>query len=147
MNTILLVEDDPACASMLCTALTSFGHQVVHAPDGKQALQLFNPDAMNVAIVDLMMPEMDGPTLLRELRKRGIETKFVFVSGYPGEQFEQDLEGFTGYSFMPKPFSLKQLVEKVKDGLDTNGKATAACVDAVLNFARDLAKGVRSVSK
>jgi two-component system cell cycle sensor histidine kinase/response regulator CckA len=56
--------------------------------------------------------------LLRELRKRGIDTKFVFVSGYPGEQFEQDLEGHSGYSFMPKPFSLKQLVEKVKEAME-----------------------------
>ena len=40
MNTILLVEDDPAYAALLRTVLTSFGHQVVHAPDGRQALQL-----------------------------------------------------------------------------------------------------------
>lgn len=60
------------------------------------------------------MPEMDQAKLLRELRKRGNTTKFIFVSGYPGEEFEKDLEGHSDYSFMPKPFSLKQLVEKVE---------------------------------
>ena len=61
------------------------------------------------------MPEMDGPALLRELRRRGNETRVIFVSGYPGEEFEKDLEGQTGFAFLPKPFSLKQLVEKVKE--------------------------------
>jgi two-component system, cell cycle sensor histidine kinase and response regulator CckA len=65
------------------------------------------------------MPEMDGPKLLRELRKRGITTKFIFVSGYPGEEFEKDLEGHNDYAFMPKPFSLKQLVEKVKEAMES----------------------------
>ena len=61
------------------------------------------------------MPEMDGPTMLRELRKRGIKTKVIFVSGYAEDAFEKNLEGQTDFAFLPKPFSLKQLVEKVKE--------------------------------
>lgn len=117
---ILLVEDEDAVRAFALRALTSRGYTVVEADSGESAVEKIDQDekGFDLIISDVVMPEMDGPTLLRELRKRGIETKFVFVSGYPGEQFEQDLEGFTGYSFMPKPFSLKQLVEKVKEAIE-----------------------------
>jgi two-component system cell cycle sensor histidine kinase/response regulator CckA len=117
---ILLVEDEDAVRAFALRALTSRGYTVVEADSGESAIEKITADekGFDLIISDVVMPEVDGPTLLRELRKRGIETKFVFVSGYPGEQFEQDLEGFTGYSFMPKPFSLKQLVEKVKEAIE-----------------------------
>ncbi len=117
---ILLVEDEDAVRAFALRALTSRGYTVVEADSGESAVEKITGDekGFDLIISDVVMPEMDGPTLLRELRKRGIETKFVFVSGYPGEQFEQDLEGFTGFSFMPKPFSLKQLVEKVKEAIE-----------------------------
>ena len=93
---------------------------MVEADSGESAIDRIDADdkGFDLIISDVVMPEMDGPTLLRQLRKRGINTKFVFVSGYPGEQFEQDLEGHTGFTFMPKPFSLKQLVEKVKEAIE-----------------------------
>lgn len=118
---ILLVEDEDAVRAFALRALTSRGYTVVEADSGESAIEKIAgaEKGFDLIISDVVMPEMDGPTLLRELRKRGIETRFVFVSGYPGEQFEQDLEGFTGFSFMPKPFSLKQLVEKVKEAMDT----------------------------
>lgn len=117
---ILLVEDEDAVRAFALRALTSRGYTVVEADSGESAIEKIDgaEKPFDLIISDVVMPEMDGPTLLRELRKRGIETRFVFVSGYPGEQFEQDLEGFTGYSFMPKPFSLKQLVEKVKEAME-----------------------------
>ncbi|MFN4141368.1 response regulator [Aestuariivirga sp.] len=118
---ILLVEDEDAVRAFALRALTSRGYTVVEADSGESAIEKIDGDerGFDLIISDVVMPEMDGPTLLRELRKRGIETKFVFVSGYPGEQFEQDLEGHSGFSFMPKPFSLKQLVEKVKEAMES----------------------------
>jgi two-component system cell cycle sensor histidine kinase/response regulator CckA len=118
---ILLVEDEDAVRAFALRALTSRGYTVVEADSGESAIEKIEQDdkGFDLIISDVVMPEMDGPTLLRELRKRGVETKFVFVSGYPGEQFEQDLEGHSGFSFMPKPFSLKQLVEKVKEAMES----------------------------
>jgi two-component system cell cycle sensor histidine kinase/response regulator CckA len=117
---ILLVEDEDAVRAFALRALASRGYTVVEADSGESAIEKIDADekGFDLIISDVVMPEMDGPTLLRQLRKRGIQTKFVFVSGYPGEQFEQDLEGHTGFSFMPKPFSLKQLVEKVKEAIE-----------------------------
>ncbi len=117
---ILLVEDEDAVRAFALRALTSRGYTVVEADSGESALERIAEEdkGFDLIISDVVMPEMDGPKLLQELRKRGNTTKFIFVSGYPGEQFEQDLEGQTGYSFMPKPFSLKQLVETVKAAME-----------------------------
>jgi two-component system, cell cycle sensor histidine kinase and response regulator CckA len=61
------------------------------------------------------MPEMDGPTLLKELRKRNPEVRIIFVSGYAEDVFQKHLPDPKQYNFLAKPFTLKQLVEKVKD--------------------------------
>jgi two-component system cell cycle sensor histidine kinase/response regulator CckA len=118
---ILLVEDEDAVRAFALRALTSRGYTVVEADSGESALERIAEEekGFDLIISDVVMPEMDGPKLLRELRKRGITTKFIFVSGYPGEEFEKDLEGHNDYSFMPKPFSLKQLVEKVKEAMES----------------------------
>ncbi len=117
---ILVVEDEDAVRAFAVRALASRGYTVVEADSGERALEVFENDAKGFELIlsDVVMPEMDGPRMLRELRKRGVTTKIIFVSGYPGEEFEKDLEGYEDYAFLPKPFSLKQLVEKVKDVME-----------------------------
>jgi len=114
---VLLVEDEDAVRAFALRALKSRGYTVVEADSGESALRVVGEDdkGFDLILSDVVMPEMDGPRLLRELRKRGVKTKVIFVSGYPGEEFEKDLEGQTDYAFLPKPFTLKQLVEKVKE--------------------------------
>jgi two-component system cell cycle sensor histidine kinase/response regulator CckA len=63
------------------------------------------------------MPEMDGPTLLRELRNRNPSLKIIFVSGYAEDAFQKHLPEQGQFAFLSKPFTLKQLVEVVKDTL------------------------------
>ena len=58
------------------------------------------------------MPEMDGPTLLRELRKTRPELKIIFISGYAEDAFKKNLPDGRGFHFLPKPFSLKQLARR-----------------------------------
>jgi two-component system, cell cycle sensor histidine kinase and response regulator CckA len=117
---ILVVEDEDAVRAFAIRALTSRGYTVVEADSGERALEVMAGDDKGFELIlsDVVMPEMDGPRMLRELRKRGVTTKVIFVSGYPGEEFEKDLEGYSDYAFLPKPFSLKQLVEKVKDVME-----------------------------
>jgi two-component system cell cycle sensor histidine kinase/response regulator CckA len=73
---------------------------------------------VDLVVSDVVMPEMDGPTLLKELRKRNPNIKIVFVSGYAEEAFSKSLppeEGKKVFAFLPKPFTLKQLIEQVKE--------------------------------
>ena len=71
--------------------------------------------AVDLVVSDVVMPEMDGPTLLKELRKRNPKLKIIFVSGYAEEAFAKSLPEGQQFSFLPKPFTLKQLIAAVKE--------------------------------
>jgi two-component system cell cycle sensor histidine kinase/response regulator CckA len=70
---------------------------------------------VDLVVSDVVMPEMDGPTLMKELKRRNPEIKIIFVSGYAEDAFEKGLPDSQHFEFLPKPFTLKQLVSKVKE--------------------------------
>ncbi len=115
-GTILLVEDEEAVRAFGARALASRGYTVLQAGSGSEALQIVeqNGGKIDLVVSDVVMPEMDGPTMLGELRKRGINAKVIFVSGYAEDAFAKNLPEGEDFSFLPKPFSLKQLIEAVK---------------------------------
>ena len=118
-GTVLLVEDEEAVRAFGARALTSRGYTVLEAGSGVEAIQVVEESAKPIDIIvsDVVMPEMDGPTMLGELRKRGITCKVIFVSGYAEDAFERNLPEGQEFVFLPKPFTLKQLVEKVKENM------------------------------
>ena len=73
---------------------------------------------IDLIVSDVIMPEMDGPTMLTELRKRGLTAKIIFVSGYADDAFAKNLPEGQEFQFLPKPFSLKQLIETVKGAMN-----------------------------
>jgi two-component system cell cycle sensor histidine kinase/response regulator CckA len=118
-GTILLVEDEEGLRMLNARGLKSRGYVVMEAGNGIEALEVFNREGGKIDLVvsDVVMPEMDGPTLLKELRKLNAELKIIFVSGYAEEAFEKSLPEGEKFSFLPKPFTLKQLVAAVKETL------------------------------
>ena len=120
--TILLVEDEDAVRAFGSRALISRGYEVHEAASGVEALEVMEEfgDEIDLVVSDVVMPEMDGPTLLGELRKSYPDLKFIFVSGYAEEAFAKNLpqEERDKFGFLPKPFSLKQLASTVKDMLE-----------------------------
>ncbi len=118
---ILLVEDEDSVRAYALRALTSRGYTVIEADSGESALEVIDSDSegFDLILSDVVMPEMDGPTLLREIRERGIKTRIIFVSGYAADAFEKNLEGQSDFVFLPKPFSLKELIEKVKEVMES----------------------------
>jgi two-component system cell cycle sensor histidine kinase/response regulator CckA len=113
-GTILLVEDEPDVRSLNSRALTQRGYTVLPAANGVEALAVFEEHngAIDLVVSDVMMPEMDGPTLAKELRSRNPGLKIIFVSGYAEDALDKDLSDTT---FLSKPLSLKQLVAAVKE--------------------------------
>jgi two-component system cell cycle sensor histidine kinase/response regulator CckA len=116
---VLLVEDEDLVRSFAVRALVSRGYEVLEAADGREALEIMQRERFRVDIVvsDVVMPEMDGPTLMKELRKTNPDIKFIFVSGYPNENFKAAIDENAKFAFLPKPFSLPQLAAKVKEQL------------------------------
>ena len=120
--TVLLVEDEDSVRTGGVRALQSRGYTVHEAASGVEALEVLEAldGKVDIIVSDVVMPEMDGPTLLRELRKKYTGIKFIFVSGYAEDAFAKNLPEDAKFGFLPKPFSLKQLATAVKDMLDGN---------------------------
>jgi two-component system cell cycle sensor histidine kinase/response regulator CckA len=115
---VLLVEDEEVVRNFAARALKRQGYKVLEAATGVEALEVMdkNKGKIDIVVSDVVMPEMDGPTLLKELRKKNPNLKIIFVSGYPNDAFKASL-GEEEFSFLPKPFSLPQLAAKVKEEL------------------------------
>jgi two-component system, cell cycle sensor histidine kinase and response regulator CckA len=115
-GTVLLVEDEDTVRSFASRALSSRGYKVLEASSGVEALEIMDRENGKVHLVvsDVVMPEMDGPTLLRHLRQRNPNIRIVFMSGYAEEAFRKNLSADENFVFLPKPFTLKKLAETVK---------------------------------
>jgi len=118
-GTILLVEDEEGLRQLNARGLASRGYTVLEAANGVEAIEVLekHDGKVDLVVSDVVMPEMDGPTLLRELRRRDPTLKIIFVSGYAEDAFQKHLPADGQFAFLAKPFTLKQLVNEVKDTL------------------------------
>ncbi|MGC1849613.1 MAG: response regulator, partial [Pseudolabrys sp.] len=118
-GTILLVEDEEGLRGLNARGLSSRGYTVLQAANGVEAIEAIecHSGKIDLVVSDVVMPEMDGPTLLKELRRRDPNVKIIFVSGYAEEAFSKNLPSQEQYAFLAKPFTLKQLVAEVKKTL------------------------------
>lgn len=89
---------------------------MVEAGTGLEALERMKEldGKVDLVLSDVVMPEMDGPTMLREMRKTNKDLKIIFVSGYADDAFKRNLDENERFHFLPKPFNLKTLAETVK---------------------------------
>ncbi|HWJ17416.1 MAG TPA: response regulator [Geobacterales bacterium] len=115
-GTVLLVEDEDAVRSFASRALATRGYKVLEAASGVEALEVMDREngKIDLVVSDVVMPEMDGPTLLRHLRQRNPDIRIIFMSGYAEEAFRKNLSADENFVFLPKPFTLKKLAETVK---------------------------------
>ncbi|MEP0945009.1 MAG: ATP-binding protein [Rhizobiaceae bacterium] len=125
--TIIFVEDEDAVRAVGTRTLQARGYDVHEAENGAIALELIEEmeDEVDLVVSDVVMPEMDGPSLLDAVRKMGNKVPFIFASGYAEDAFEKNLpESERGkFGFIPKPYSLKQLATAVKEQLEEEDRA------------------------
>ena len=114
-GTILLVEDEDAVRMFGARALRNKGYTVLEADSGKTALELMeaSEQPIDLLVTDVVMPQMDGPTLTKEVEARRPNIKVIFISGYAEDAFRSKVDAKV--NFLPKPFSLSQLASKVKE--------------------------------
>jgi two-component system cell cycle sensor histidine kinase/response regulator CckA len=116
-GTVLLVEDENPVRKFGARALRNKGYKVIEAESGEAALEVIRNAAekIDLLITDVVMPRLDGPGLVREVREIRSDIKVIFISGYAEDAFRQRLDSDSDIDFLSKPFSLKQLATKVKD--------------------------------
>ncbi len=119
MARILLVEDEDAVRTFSARALGNKGYDVITAESGESALSVMaaqDDQNIDLMITDVIMPNMDGPTLAKHMRDANPTLKIIFISGYTEEKLKDHMG--ENIWFLPKPFTLKQLAAKVKEALE-----------------------------
>ena len=119
-ETLLIVENEPAIRNLLQVALRRNGYTVLAAESGREALELVrNHDgAIDLLITDVMMPDMDGPELVRQLSTILPDTRTLFMSGYMDDTLGERGILSSNANFIQKPFSPRTIAQKVRDILD-----------------------------
>ena len=116
---ILFVEDEDAVRGIAARLLRQRGYEVIEAADGEEALLLAEEHAgqIDMMISDVIMPGLDGPSLLKKARQYLGDAPVMFISGYAESDFSDLLQDEVGVSFLPKPLDIKTLAERVKQEL------------------------------
>jgi two-component system, cell cycle sensor histidine kinase and response regulator CckA len=114
---VLLVEDEAMVRAVAERALARQGYQVLTADNGEAALEVLETSGRpDLLISDVVMPSMDGPTMVRHVRERYPDLPVLFMSGYAEEQLRKSID-LDRVAFLPKPFSVQQLAEATRDAL------------------------------
>jgi CheY-like chemotaxis protein len=119
-ETLLIVENETAIRNLLQMALRKNGYTVLAAESGREALELVRVHAgpLDLLITDVMMPDMDGPELVRQLTTIRPETRTLFMSGYLDDALGEHGILPANVNFIQKPFSPRVIAQKVRDILD-----------------------------
>jgi two-component system cell cycle sensor histidine kinase/response regulator CckA len=116
-GTVLLVEDEAMVRTVAERALSRHGYTVITANNGEEALDIINRgEEIALLISDVVMPMMDGPTMVREARLSRPELPVLFMSGYAEEQLRNSID-IDNVAFLPKPFSVQALAEAARRAL------------------------------
>ncbi|MFW6067667.1 MAG: response regulator [Myxococcota bacterium] len=122
---ILIVDDEPNQRRSLSIGLKMEGFEPVEASDGEQALALLDDIEVDLAIVDLMMPGINGLDLARRLRFRHPEVRIVLTSAYHLSERQVERAGVGAVGFLPKPYEMGDLAAFLRDKLGAPASVTA----------------------
>ena len=116
---ILIVEDEDSVRGIVVRALAMCGYEITEASDGDEALDIIEEaeTPFDVVLSDIMMPEMDGPTLIAEAGEKLRGAKVIFMSGYAETAMRDKLDTIQGSRYLQKPFTLKKVAATVKEAM------------------------------
>ncbi|MBF5046252.1 MULTISPECIES: PAS domain S-box protein [Myxococcaceae] len=119
-ETVLVVEDEAPVRGAACRILERQGYRVLEAKHGADALQVLaaHDGPVHLVLTDVVMPEMGGAELVRELRARGVPARVLFMSGYSEEAVATRGVLVEGVGLLEKPFDLQVLLRRVREVLD-----------------------------
>ena len=111
---ILLVEDDQKIASFIVKGLKAAGYAVDHTPDGEKGLRLVLTEPYDTAIIDIMLPKLDGLSLIEKMRKEKVNTPVIILSAK--DSIDDRVKGLQmgGDDYLTKPFAFSELLARVQ---------------------------------
>jgi len=126
-QTILIAEDDASVRQVLRDALNLSGYRVIEAINGLDAWDLFRQEQDNIELVitDVLMPEMNGRELALLINKVRPATHIIYISGHPADEITDSGVLLEGVNFLPKPFTTRDAINKIRQVLGTSELITA----------------------
>jgi len=113
--TVLVVDDDAIVRRVVQGHLSDAGYRIFEAEDGQEALEVLErTGSVDLVIIDMVMPRLNGPGLIAELIRRRPSQSVLLISAYPAER-ETVEDGRPSHPFLPKPFTRDQLLAKVAE--------------------------------
>jgi two-component system cell cycle sensor histidine kinase/response regulator CckA len=124
VETLLVVEDEPALRHLSRGGLEALGYKVLTASNGQKGLRVFRehqgPPPISLVVTDVMMPQMGGKVMVEWLKTKHPNLKILFVSGYADDAFAADTVHGPGIAFLPKPYTSARLAGKIRELLDSD---------------------------
>ncbi|MCK4674218.1 response regulator, partial [candidate division WOR-3 bacterium] len=113
MADVLIVEDKSSFGEMLRSNLEDAGISTRLVKRGREALQVFKKEKVEIALIDLRLPDIDGIDLLRELKKYDIDTQFIIMTAFGTIERAVEAMKLGAFDFLTKPFEIEQLINLV----------------------------------
>jgi two-component system, cell cycle sensor histidine kinase and response regulator CckA len=119
-GTILVVDDEQGICELLSSLLSTYGYNVLTAENGRKALDIFKQaqGSIDLVLLDILMPEMDGPTAFKHMREIDRQLQVIIISGYDNEGHIAELLSDGAYAFLHKPFDLRAVLNVVHEALE-----------------------------
>jgi two-component system, OmpR family, response regulator len=147
---LLLVEDDPKIASFILKGLKAEGYAVDHALDGQEGLHLAVTEPYDAAIMDVMLPKLDGLTVIERMRKDKVNTPVIILSAKGS--VDDRVKGLQvgGDDYLPKPFAFSELLARIQALIRRAGGLSEptrlVCGDLTMDLlAREVTRGGRKI--
>ncbi|MCE8428435.1 MAG: PAS domain S-box protein [Candidatus Methanoperedens sp.] len=114
-ESILVVDDENMIREITCSILETHGYKVIMANDGKEATALYfqHKEEIKLVLIDMMMPIMDGPASIRELRKVNPDIKIIGVSGLTEKDKLAEVSDIHLHAFLTKPYTAEKLLKNI----------------------------------
>ena len=111
---VLLVDDEIVFTNNMSKLLTSRGYRVTAVNSGDSAIQALEKEDFDVVVLDLKMPGMDGITTLKEIKKLGLFTETLILTGHGSIDSAMEATQLGAYDYLPKPCEIGELVAKIE---------------------------------
>ncbi len=113
MARVLIVDDEPLILRTFATILTADGHETWRASRAAKAQAILSKQEIDVVVSDVVMPEMNGISLLELISRHWPTTKVILITGQPSHEFQTDAQSHGAYDYLVKPISRSELCEIV----------------------------------
>jgi DNA-binding NtrC family response regulator len=121
MKSILIVEDEHDNRELLSEVITRWGYRAITAADGREGIEAFEKNSVDLVISDLKMPNVDGVSFLELIRERDQNVAFIVLTGYPSIDSAVRTMKNGAFDYLVKPLDMEEFRTKLMQALSRNG--------------------------